>query len=758
MKKMKADRYIDPLQEILLRRKNMVIVPEVLAHTQTEKEKALLTACMKNINSLGYSFSKELMEWLVNLHYDEIEYFYFSLLPMLKKLRGAEVSYTPMYPNFPQQVAEASDAELFVNAVIHYISMGSWTPEYEKAPRLPLLDDDKTVILTVGSHADLMAVFSNLVGSKTSLSQQDKEDVIEIIKECPDFGNYLPNEIFLKENVAFVCKAILDNAPVKDAAVVSKYFKTATDVLRLIVALSDGDISLANPTKYRSLRRAERRMVMDLLAGCGNILEDLYRYPNEWLHAIHSAHPFEFCQKKYAGVNQAFNTLRNEKKPLLFAGKVDALIKAGRMEEAARMLESRPGDFARQLDKLLRGAKDERGILNSFAKVAEKVSSPVLLQLREHFTYRNEDLSSPRIFFPKGNLAKVKMIENHLGTLSPDAINMVRNICTSALAAQYREREPLGNVYIDPELEHYIVPFSQRSASKAVKTIVRGSRIPIDDTTKVVRAFIWWTNTDNEQFDPFWGIDGESRVDIDISASVYDENMGYLGHVSWTNLRLGNKISGLYHSGDLTDGGPVNGKGVAEFIDIDIQSVLDMGGRYFIFTVHSYTEQKFKELPNCRFGWMEREDVNSGEIFEPSTVEMKMDLMSDSVTAIPVIFDCQTRQFIWCDMSAPNSMPTGRGNTIEGNLKGVTATCYAIMHMHKPSIFDLAFLNAVSRGKLVLDRNQADLIFSNDKTPPVEIVKVEDPETGEMKAVEREKTEVPIITAFDTDYIMGQLL
>ena len=52
-----------------------------------------------------------------------------------------------MYPNFPQQVAEASDAELFVNAILHDISMGSWLPEYEKAPRLPLLDDNKTIIL-----------------------------------------------------------------------------------------------------------------------------------------------------------------------------------------------------------------------------------------------------------------------------------------------------------------------------------------------------------------------------------------------------------------------------------------------------------------------------------------------------------------------------------------------------------------------------------------------------------------------------------
>ena len=744
----------DSIDEILLRRKNMLFVfPNDVCHEQNESEKRALTACMKNINSLGYSFSKELMASLIHLDIDEIRSFYSASLPMLQRMRGAEVEYNPMYPNFPQQVAEASDAELFVNAIIHYISSGLWLPEYEKVPRLPLLDDDKTILLSVGNHSDLMAVFSNLVGSKTSLSQQDKEDVITIIENCPDYGKYLPDEIYLKENVAFICKAIIDHAAIKDASVISKYFKTATDVLRLIVSLSDGDLSLSKPTRFRSLRRTERRMVMDLLASCGNILEDLYRYPNEWLRAIHGVHPFEFRQKKYDAVNRAFNMLRNEHKPMLFAGKVDALIKAGEMEKAAKMLESRPGDFARQLDKLLRGAKDAHSVLESFSNVADKVSAPVLLQLREHFAYRNEDLSSPRIFFPKGSLAKSKMIENNLSALSPDIIGVVKNICTRALAAQYSKREPLGNVYIDTELSSYIVPFSQRSASKAVKTIVRGSKIPVDSTTKAIRAFIWWTNTGTDTADGFWE-DCSGRVDIDLSASVYDKNMAFLGHVSWTNLRLGK----LYHSGDLTDGGPVNGKGAAEFIDIDIQSVLDMGGRYFVFTVHSYTMQKFKDLPNCRFGWMEREDVNSGEIFEPSTVEMKMDLTSDSTSAIPVIFDCLTRQFIWCDMVAPGGISTARGNTIEDNLKGVIAACYAIMHMRKPSIYDLAFLNAASRGKIVFDRNQADIIFSNDKTPPVELVTVEDPETGEMKSEQRVKTEVPIITAFDTDYIMGQLL
>lgn len=59
---------------------------------------------------------------------------------------------------------------------------------------------------------------------------------------------------------------------------------------------------------------------------------------------------------------------------------------------------------------------------------------------------------------------------------------------------------------------------------------------------------------------------------------------------------------------------------------------------------------------------------------------------------------------------------------------------------------------------MVDNRNDADIIFSNDTTPPVEIVEVEDEKTGKVKLVERVKSDVQIITAYDTDYIMGQLL
>ena len=737
--------------KILLRRKNLLIVEPINAdYEQTKNEQALVVTMMKNVQSLGFTFSKELFEALSHMNRDELKVFYSDLIPALKELVGADVEYNPMYPNFPTQVAEMDGIELFINAIVHYWSFGTLMPEYEKDERLPLIDVNKMALLSTGNHEDLMEIFKNLVASKTSLSAQDKEDVTTIIKDCADYANYLPDEIPLKENVALIGKLIIEEAPVKSASAISKYFRTATDVLRLVTALSDGDISLAGKTKYRNLKRRERRMILDLLANCGNITEDLFRYQYEWIRVAEILHPFEYNYPRYKDVNKAFDTLRNDKKPLMFGGKVQAAILRKDMKAAADLLKSRPGEFARQLDKVLRDSDNPAYILECFKSVAVEISAPVLLQVRQHFIGRMAETPNPvRVFFPKGNLAKAMSIKNELPAIDKTICQNVAKACRDALIEQYKSKESLGKVYVDEEFKNYLVPFSQRSASSTNKSVVRGSQLPIKSDATAVRAFIWWTNTSKGN-----GWDA-GRVDIDLSAAIYDSDWNYVEHVSYTRLRSGKMKA--FHSGDITNGGSLNGKGVAEFIDVDIDAVAE-NGRYIVYQVYNYTGQHYSSLENCRFGWMEREDVQSGEIFEPTTVNMVMDVNAEGVTAIPVIFDCVERKFIWCDMNLGIERSHHGGINLESNISGVTATCYAMTHLNKPNIYDLAMLNAMARGTVVTDRNEADIIFSNDTTVPFEIVVEKDETTGEEKRVVKDKVDVPIITSFDTDYFMGNLL
>ena len=132
-------------------------------------------------------------------------------------------------------------------------------------------------------------------------------------------------------------------------------------------------------------------------------------------------------------------------------------------------------------------------------------------------------------------------------------------------------------------------------------------------------------------------------------------------------------------------------------------------------------------------------------------------MTAESTVAIPVIFDCVERKFIWCDLNLAMPCSNRGGNNIESNISGVIATCFAMANMNKANLYDLILLNAKARGNIVTDRNEADIIFSNDTTKPTETVIEVDTEKGIETPVTKEK-DVKIVTTFDTDFFMGELL
>lgn len=697
------------MNEILLRRKNKLIVEKGNARTP---ENQYLVTIMKNVENLGYTFSKELFEVLQTFTREELHKFYLELLPMLKERVGADVVYKPMYPNFPQSVMEADMIDLYINAIVHYWSFGTLYPYEEKNVRLPLFENTKVKILDLGTEDELREIFKHLCLSKTSLSKTDKEDLKWIFE---NMYVRFPAEIPLKENAALIGKLYLENYPLATAKDIQKFFKTATDVLRLITAMSNGDISLATNTKFRSFKRRERRLLLELLENCRAIEEDMFRYKNRWLRVGERLHPAEYSQVQFGKVITAFDKLRNGIKIETFGGRVAKAMETEDFKYALELLKERPGELSRKLDYLLRSTEDKNVVINTFKETAGEVSTPVLLQVKEHFAHRNEKLES-RVFFPKGNLARSYCIKNSLPELEEKYCHAVVKICENALVEHYKSKEFLGNVYLSEEFKNYIIPFSQRSAGKALKTVVRGSKFSIAENAKTLRAFIWWTNT-KEDSDESWRCPG--RVDIDLSAAIYDENWNYMEHVSYTNLR--SEKYKACHSGDITNGGPIDGDGVSEFLDVDIESVIKFGARYVVYQIYNFTRQKYSDLSHAMFGWMNREENASGEIYEPKTVEQKMDLTSESTVCIPVIFDCVNREVIWCDMSLSIQGTHHRrgGNNIESNLSGVTATCYGIVNMRKPNLYDLLDLHIRARGIRVENKEEADLIFDvNEGTTP----------------------------------------
>lgn len=85
---------------------------------------------VNEMHNFGFLVTKELYQYLSSLDEATSVEVCQKVLSLAKESVGAHVAMKAFYPNFPRQVMEASDAELFINAILHYWTLGAWSPEY----------------------------------------------------------------------------------------------------------------------------------------------------------------------------------------------------------------------------------------------------------------------------------------------------------------------------------------------------------------------------------------------------------------------------------------------------------------------------------------------------------------------------------------------------------------------------------------------------------------------------------------------------
>ncbi|BFH15271.1 hypothetical protein J6TS7_60680 [Paenibacillus dendritiformis] len=469
--------------KIYLRRsRKVIVVPE-----QSKLPDTQLATAMKNIAALGFTCSPALLAALRTLSEVSFLRWYKALIHSLKKLVGAHVAYRPMYPNFPEQVMEASDAELYLNAWYHYVT--NEVPEMEPITREIFRGKTKLEIIELGSEEHFRQLMRELMQANTSISDTDKQELAWVMEHDQDIDALLPDAIPHKEQVGFIVAALLRSGKA-DVTRIQRYVRTSTDVLRLAVAWSDGDVSLAASTPFRKFTRGERLLLLGLLEQCPHPAEDMLRYRDRWVRLGEILHPSEY-KSRYPRSQEAFDVLRNNRPYATFGHRVDEARRYFDTDQAVEQLLERPGEFARRLDHLLRLEGAEAGwIASFFASVADRVATPVLLQVMTHFKYR-QYANELRLFFPKGNVAKAFSSPDTRPPVAPDACAAVAEVCEQTLLARFAKLSALGNVYLDPQLQNYIVPFSQRSASKSLRTLVRGSKLAMP-AGETIRFFLWW--------------------------------------------------------------------------------------------------------------------------------------------------------------------------------------------------------------------------------------------------------------------------
>src|SRR5690625_2437612 len=559
------------------------------------------------------------------------------------------------------------------------------------------------ITIDIGNKKDVIRELRNLISSKVALSETDKEDIEVMVKEMADdsdMNKAIPDEIPFRENLSYVTKILMQQGNRK-ADDLGKMFKTATDVLRLAVSFSDGDISLSEKPYFRKFAHSEKVMLLGLLNTVPQAEQDMIRYREEWLRLGEIIHPTRF-KKRFPRAHRAYSIIRSNRRIKTVLSEIEETYKKGDIETTVKHLEARPGEFARRLDSLLRNVEEEKeqGILDKFEGVIHKVSHPVLYQVRNHFKKR-ERVMVNRVITPKGSGGDIHLVDKEEKNISESICSKVVEMVDQTLITAYTKKDEIGKVYIDPALKDYVMPLSERNSSKQMNPIIQGTKIPLGDKD-TLRFFAWWRNQETTQ----GSYDG--RIDLDLSATFLSEEMEQVEGVSYTNLEVP-KID-TYHSGDIMDAP----EGATEFIDISKSKVLKEGYRYIVMSLHSYSMQPFSQIPEASAGFMStdnRSDMN--KLYDPKNVVSKFDLDSPFTATVPLIFDLVENAAYWADIKVggiENVEFMTYGNSRENYLNKIKSILNAVTKMKKTTLYDLYKLHATARGEQLheLPKKQED--------------------------------------------------
>ncbi|OLO79541.1 hypothetical protein BKH15_01985 [Actinomyces oris] len=609
--------------------------------------------------------------------------------------------YRPFYPDFPIQVRSASEATLLVNAALHYLGdvVGvRILPDYRPSPREPLPGDDGALTeLGLATVRDLEQIVADLIAQATPFSAQDRADLTAL----SDFGPEAAPRVAVKENLAVLTVTFPDLD-------FSASYRTVTDVLRLAVAMAGGDVSLAEPCRFPSFSRAQRRRLLGLLDAVGQVqdsrdsAEEMARRCERWKRLARHLRPGDYA-RRFPRAAALLHQVASGGAEEGFTSRLEEALAHRDVESALRLLSTRPGVFARRLNHLLRLCVDEatrERVVAGFARVAPEVSLPVLVRLWEYFSSPGPDALPWRVVAIKAATGTKTTLIPSTRRPGPADAAVVR-----AVEEALRRRARLGRIAVDQGMyEGYTAPVGLRSASPGMRTAGRGTRLPLPEG-ETIRFFLHWRDLPEpppdapEPAGPAAAEDRDTRVDLDLSAFFVSEDFTRTEQIAYYNLRS----TAAVHSGDLTSAPD----GAAEFIDVTLAEALRQEWRYVVMTVHSFSHHQLSEVPECWAGAMARgADPQSGEVFEASTVMQRLDLVSPTFNATPFVIDIAERRLIWWDL------PVGVGEHQVANLDRSSNRVLAhLLDLLEGRRMPLAHLLGLLADVVVEDPDEAELVF-----------------------------------------------
>lgn len=646
------------------------------------KPNGLAATIQYELMQAGYMLDEKAYNAVEYAPHDEAVCFHSEVIGYLRTMLGDTGNFRPFYEGFPQQVMELSHAELFINQLLHYWSNGAFEPDAWKGERPVAMEHPQYKMLHCGTTEDFEAIFTTLCAANQAHTDQSRATILWFVRNYPDVARLLPPQVPFKETL---CMLAAEGMPVTLA--------TATDVLRLAVYMSGGDISLppipspeerkkakykTHTYKFKKFTRSERRMLIERLEQSTCDASEMALKAERWKRLGEILHIGDYA-RRYPRSVQAINSVRNDQACSWYA----QVAAADSIKEKIDILSQRPGEYVRRLDLLLRqaGNESDRGVvIDTFAQLLPNVSSKVLYELYNHFL-RRSDPDAVRPLQLKNRRTPIFL--DALPPMNSTDIERLNTLIADELKRRYSTLPPMGRVYIDDKLRNIPVPLQMRGLNPTLKTLVRGTRVPLGNANaKVIRFYLHW-------------IDKEYSEDLDLSATFVGEES--IETISWAT---GLKNQCAIHSGDVR-----HRKGdCAEYIDVILDEARKTF-RYVIITANNFERRPMNSI-DAAFGYMEREHPEANRTWIPQTTANSFRFSSEAQGVHMVIFDLEQMQYIVLDTDS-QSLPVAALDT---------PLMLRLIHLYTQTpaldMYTLLSWHATTRGTLVHTPDEADTILN----------------------------------------------
>lgn len=605
-----------------------------------------------------------------------------EMISFISKQFGINVR-EPFYRGFPETVKQLSSSELLFDQVYHYAETYGLNLFEEAGHSLFESFLERTVfnektkvrdycIITEEEASEKIAdMVSNLLLSSRPLNDKQYAFLLE-------YWNDYDCEIANCASKNTAIRLLADSRSLKLIP-----FIAMSDVIKLVDEINYRCYGSENIKKL-NLRNQDRKFIIEVI----NSLFDARRCDIEtcsekkaiWSGLLHHIH-----YQPHDELSMHFVACMRGKQNISVYSRFEKALAEQDIKKAVTILREgkSTATVLRNLDYLISRCSSQEEVDSVLENIDSNKVIVLFQLLLQYSNYPSKRIKRDFIFTAHNKLKVHHETDaeasKRLSIIPEEYTNAILIRISSNLRKVLKGR--LGKVYIDPAMKSIALPLQENASQGGTGVLSKGSRIAIE-TGKKIRAFTYWEKTD----------------DIDLSVIGFDGN-DCQTEFSWRTM-LGNQSSAITYSGDQTSGY----NGGSEYFDIDVDEFKKLHPeiKYLVFCDNVYSEINFNKC-FCKAGFMIRDIDDSGEVYEPKTVQSSYLIDCESMFAYLFGIDLEKSEFVWLNFAR-------KSNTI---VAGTTSMGFLTKYFGITSVINMYTFFEMMATELVADPSEAEIIVSD---------------------------------------------